>query len=90
MPRKNVHPFTEVLIRERTNWGITQKVLATVIGRSDTVVSDMETGRGAPEERLRNLAVALSFFGYDIVLVRRELTEEERKTIEAAREASYE
>lgn len=90
MPRKNVHPFVDVLIRERINWGITQKVLARVIGRSDTVISDLETGRGAGQDKLLNLAAALGFFGWDVVLVKRDLTEEKRKTIEAAREASYE
>ena len=85
MTRSNIHPFVKVMMEERAAWGLTQAELATLIGRSATIVSDMETGRTAVQHKLANLMAALNLFGYELKLVKRELTDEERKTIEAAR-----
>jgi len=87
MTRNNIHPFVQVMMDERAAWGLTQEELGTLIGRSATIVSDMETGRTAVQQKLLNLMAALDLFGYELRLVKRELTDEERKTIEAARGA---
>jgi len=85
MMSSELHPFAETVVEARRLYGLTQRQVAELAQVAQSSVSDIERGKIGLFHRLGNFQRILAVFGYELMLVPVELTEEQVAAIEKVR-----